>query len=145
MKAPIAKPKKVLGSPRGGHIPLWKGVSDKTLREIPPLSDVYVSEGIEDGLSIALARPALRVIAGITMGNIAALELPPRIGRLVLIDQRDANPGTIAGKARMHAALRARGIDLALIRPPEGVKDFNDALCFDRNGISIEQARGAAA
>lgn len=120
-------PKKVMGRWQGGHIPLWKGASDATLRDVPPGTDIYVSEGIEDGLTVACADPRLRVIAMISVGNFAQLELPPQMGRLVLVKQNDP-PGSPADLAikRGIAAHRAAGRRVFLVNAPAGVKDVND-------------------
>ncbi|CAN0503198.1 unnamed protein product, partial [Scytosiphon promiscuus] len=82
-------PKKIMGSPLGGHIPLWKGTHRCPLRDIPEGTDVYVSEGIEDGLTAAVADPSIRVICMIALGYLAQLELPPQMGRLIILQQND--------------------------------------------------------
>jgi len=119
--------KKVMGSPLGGHIPLWKGVSDAPLRDLPGGTDVYVSEGIEDGLTVACADPRLRVICMVALGYLQALELPPQMGALVIIKQNDP-PGSDAARllARAVTHHRAQGRRVLLLEPPAGVKDFND-------------------
>lgn len=129
----IPKPKKVLGPFDGGHIPLWKGACGAMpLRDIPAGTDVYVSEGIEDGLTAACADPSLRIVAGISVGNIGALQLPRQMGWLVILAQNDP-PGSDADKAlgRAIAAQRARGHKVKVARPPRGhgaggVKDINE-------------------
>lgn len=124
----VPKPKKVLGPFEGGHIALWKGAcGTMPLRDIPAGTDVYVSEGIEDGLTAAMARPALRVIAGISVANMAALELPPQLGWLVILAQNDP-PGSEAEATlrRAIATQRSRGVRVKVARPPPGVKDLNE-------------------
>lgn len=124
----VAKPKKVLGPFDGAHIPLWKGAcGSMPLRDIPAGTDVWVSEGIEDGLTAACADPSLRVIAGISVGNIGALALPEQMGWLVILAQNDP-PGSDADKAlaRAIAAQRARGRRVKVARPPRDAKDVND-------------------
>ncbi|MEA3053541.1 MAG: hypothetical protein QOG72_2444 [Sphingomonadales bacterium] len=121
------KPKKVLGRFEGAHIPLWKGAcGSMPLRDVPEGTDIWVSEGIEDGLTAACADPSLRVIAGISVSNIGTLELPPKIGALVILAQNDP-PGSDAEKAlgRAIAAQRARGVRVKVARPPRDVKDVN--------------------
>jgi hypothetical protein len=127
-KATLVEAKKSLGKYQGGHIPLWKGTHKRPLREIPAGTPIYVSEGIEDGLSIALAKPDLRVIAAVSLSNIGGLELPERL------------PGLSPGAARREDArargfrdarsrwLQERGYAVFLVYPPEGFKDYNDAL-----------------
>lgn len=127
----IAKAKKVLGPFDGAHIPLWKGASgDMTLRDVPRGTDVYVSEGIEDGLTVACANPRLRVIAGISVGNIGALQLPDQLGAVVILAQNDP-PGSDADKAmdRAIARLRSAGHLVKVARTPAGAKDVNALAC----------------
>lgn len=120
-------PKKVLGSPLGGHILLWKGAAECSLRDIPPGTDVYVSEGIEDGLTAACADPSLFVVAMLSLSILYAMELPPQMGRLVILKQNDA-PGSKAAEtlAKAVAAHRARGRRVAFMETPAGFKDIND-------------------
>lgn len=143
-KASLENAKMCLGSFQGGYVPLWKGLrrgeaeADGAAYEARPLHRAAgapwaMSEGIEDGLTAACARPELRTIAAVTLGNMAALAPPPAPpegegpGELTIIGQRD-RPGSQADRAlkeaiRHHQAL-ARAVRLAL--PPEGVKDAND-------------------
>lgn len=119
-------PKKVLGSPLGGHILLWKGAAECSLRDIPPGTDVYVSEGIEDGLTAACADPSLFVVAMLSLSIFYAMELPPQMGRLVILKQNDA-PGSKAAETLVKAVAthRARGRRVAFMETPAGFKDIN--------------------
>lgn len=123
------KPKKVLGLYEGAHIPLWKGASgDRALKDVPAGTDVWVSEGIEDGLTAACADPSLRVIAGISVSNLAVMDLPAQMGWLVFLRQNDP-PGSDADKAfwRAVAAQRARGRKVKVASPPRSAaKDINE-------------------
>lgn len=128
-KADLEEPKKVLGRFKGGYIPLWKGVCRKTLAEIEPGTDVYASEGIEDGLSAAMAKPELRVVAAVTLGNLGEIALPDQAGRFVIIGQRDTNPKTLEALERAIGAQQERGREVWLTPPPAGgFKDVNAAL-----------------
>lgn len=119
-------PKKVLGSPLGGHILLWKGAHECSLRDIPAGTDVYCAEGIEDGLTAAAADPSLFVIAMLSLSILYAMELPPQIGRLVILKQNDP-PGSKAAQTLDKAvqAHRARGTRVGFVEVPRGVKDIN--------------------
>jgi hypothetical protein len=128
-KADLEEPKKVLGRFKGGYIPLWKGACRKTLAELDAGVDVYASEGIEDGLSAAMAKPELRIVAAVTLGNIGELELPDQAGRLVIIGQRDTHPRTLEAIERAIALQQERGREVWLTPPPAGgFKDVNEAL-----------------
>jgi hypothetical protein len=129
VKAQLEEPKKVLGSFKGGCIRLWKGADRRGLAEIHAGADVYASEGIEDGLSVALAKPELHVVAGVTLGNLGELELPEQLGRLILIGQRDTNPKTLEALERAIGLQQERGREVWLTPPPAGgFKDVNEAL-----------------
>jgi hypothetical protein len=127
-KADLEEPKKVLGSFKGGFIPLWKGACRKSMAELDPGTDIWASEGIEDGLSAALAKPELRVVAGVTLGNLGEIQLPGQVGRLVIIGQRDTNPKTLEALERAIGAQQERGLEVWLTPPPAGAKDVNEAL-----------------
>lgn len=128
-KAAVNDPKLTLGPSLGGHIPLWKGEFRGPLRAIPPGTDVYMSEGIEDGLSLAVARPGLRIIAGVSLSKMGAVELPEQMGALVIIGQNDTKAEPIEALHRAIQAQQERGHKVRTIYPPEDYKDFNDMLC----------------
>jgi hypothetical protein len=134
-KAAVLEAKKALGKYAGGFIPLWKGEHDCPLGELPPGTAIYISEGIEDGLSVALARPSLRVIAAISLSNLGALELPPHCP-IHILGQRDEKMRAIEAFSGAVAKLQEKGHDVFLIFPPQGVKDYNELL--QRDGASAE-------
>lgn len=122
-----------LGPVYGGHIPLWKGASDKPLRDIPEGTDVYLSEGKEDGLSVAVAAPDRRVIAAVSGSNMPNVELPPQMGKLVIIGQRHKQTGECdEAFEKVVRAHQERGRTVSIMWPPEGYKDFNDVLTGTR-------------
>lgn len=127
-KARIAEPKVTLGKYQGGHIPLWKGTCDKTLRKIAGDTPVYVSEGIEDGLSVAFVNRELRVIAGVSLDNIGGLELPEQAGPLVIVGQNDSQMQAVDSLERAVQRQQYAGRKVQMIFPPYGFKDFNDWL-----------------
>lgn len=124
----VGKAKKVLGLFAGGHIPLWKGAcGSMPLRDVPPGTDIWVAEGIEDGLTAACADPSLRIVCGVCSSNLPQLELPPQIGRLVFLRQNDL-PGSDADTGWRQAirAHRLAGRRVLQALPPKGVKDINE-------------------
>ncbi len=125
----VSDAKLTLGPSLGGHIPIWKGEHRHPLKDIPAGTDVYLSEGIEDGGSVAVSDPTRRVICGVSLSKLGAVELPEQMGALVLIGQRD-KVGSAAADAfeRVIAAHQARGRKVKLMMPPVGFKDFNDVL-----------------
>ncbi|NLS27954.1 hypothetical protein S2M10_29560 [Sphingomonas sp. S2M10] len=114
----------------GAHIPLAKGaVGDMPLRDVPTGTMVHVAEGIEDGLTIAMVKPAERVVAAGTLGNIGAMQLPDAVAGLVIIGQHD-RPGSPADQSleKQIAAQQKLGRRVACLWPEPGFKDFNDQL-----------------
>ena len=115
VKAAVAEPKKTLGPYRGGAIRLWRGDSAKPWANMPMHSTIVIGEGIEDALTAMIGadiafpgrRPGvvsapvavskLRVIAAVSIDNMAAIELPPQIDRVVILQQHD-QPGSSAAR-----------------------------------------------
>lgn len=130
--------KRALGNYWGGHIPVWKGTHQCTLRDIPEGTDVYVSEGIEDGLTAACADPSLRVIAMLSLGNLMAIELPPQMGRLIILKQNDP-PGSKAAQLLQRCVThhRAAGRRVCFVEPPRGAKDLNEVAQMGVNNKNM--------
>lgn len=146
-KAPVKDAKLTLGSYRGGFITLARGASGKALKDAPPGDKVIVCEGIEDGLTLALACPEYRVLAAISVSNFGNLHLPPAITDVVIAADNDA-PDSPAGKALGHAVNRFmdQGRTVAVARAPMG-KDYNDLLMMHEAGAragSQELVRGVS-
>ncbi len=113
----------------GAHIPVWRGDSGKPLVDMPEGERVYVTEGPEDALTLAISDPSARVICGVSLANMANIWLPPQVGPVVLL--RDNDPGADA-KAMFERAAAAhieKGRDVREMLVPSAVgKDANDWL-----------------
>ena len=139
-KAPVAKPKMVLGPSQGGVIPVWPGTDGAAWPNITPGEKVAVTEGIEDALSVAVLLPHWRVIAAGFVGNMAKVILPPGIGKVVIAAQNDP---LFNARGKVHETLcaldeavrhfRRQGVEVGITRPPSG-KDFNDYLQMSSAG-----------
>jgi hypothetical protein len=137
-KAPIANPKRSYGPKRGGIIPLWRGHTQKSMRDAEPGSSVWISEGIEDGLSIAIMTGGTeRVIAAVDLSNMGAVRLPPAIGTVIIVAQNDqwwhmrqGQPhGAALGLDRAIRHFEAEGRQVRVWRPNRAdCKDANDLL-----------------
>ncbi len=124
-KAPLADAKMTLGRYRGGFIALHRGASNKPIKQAPA-EWVAVSEGIEDGLTAALAKPELRVLAAVSLGNMKALDLPAGLDVLI-VGQNDAVGSKAAATlGQVVATFRQQGRRVRVARPPAGIKDVND-------------------
>lgn len=160
VKAPLDRPKMILGSFAGAHIPLVKGAIPRvSLNKAPAGSSVRVSEGIEDGLTVAMADPRRRVIAAATLGNMGGIGLPDAIEAVELICQRDGELRALraaqarqfgdeataekhedaaqkieAAFARSIGKLQSAGKQVSCLWPSPGFKDFNDQLLGKRMG-----------
>jgi hypothetical protein len=132
-KADVPEPKLTLGSYKGGAIRLWRGrLSDGRMR--PPLKDcesgetIVLTEGIENGLSVALACPEHRVLAGISLSNLASIALPKAVGSVIIFADNDQGAQAQAGLERAIAAHAQAGRTVRIARAPAGFKDVNDWL-----------------
>ena len=127
MKARIPDNKMVLGAFPGGSIRLWRGASNKSLKDAPPGDPVVITEGIESGLSIVCALPEIRVLAAVSQGNLGGVALPPQIGVVILAIDNDTKPQAQAAATRVINRWIDRGFNVRIARSPVG-NDFNDAL-----------------
>ena len=132
VKAPMKQPRMALGSVQGGSIRLWRGIDAASKRQAPlskaePGSSVLICEGIEDGLSAALGVPEMRISVAVTLGNMAAIELPPEITKVYLCKENDTAPAAIAAFKRAVAAHQAAGRSVVIVGASAG-KDLNDTL-----------------
>lgn len=138
----VEDPKKIRtpGS-EGSHMPINKGTFRGPLKDIPAGMPVYVSEGIEDALTYAMARPDARIVAAGTLGRIGVLDLPPQAGDLIIIGQNDPEGSKAAesferqlAKQQARAAEDGSGRRVKILWPPPAYKDFNDFLTGKRMG-----------
>ncbi len=115
-KADVPTPKKSLGNVKGGAI---------RLGDLDGSGTVTVCEGPEDGLSLLemLGGPVW-VAAGATF--LPAMQFPPEVRSVVIGADNDAAGIRQAAEAARNFA--ARGLQVRIIRPLEGFKDFNDEL-----------------
>jgi hypothetical protein len=127
-KAPVQPAKAVLGSYKGGHIALWRGESGKPLRDAREGETLDITEGIEDGLSVAVAVPESRVIAAVSLSNMAAIELPPAITSVRIWRQNDTKWQAIAAFERAMRAHLMKGREVLIPEIPKRYKDANDWL-----------------
>lgn len=130
-KAPVTPTKKIWPSFTGAAIHLARGetglpAEDAVKRGM--VDRLLVCEGIEDGLSVAMAAPDLRVWAVGTLGNLAHVKIPDCCHEVIVAADNDW------GKPQAEALLK-RGLEaLAAQRRPVRVaraaigKDFNDQL-----------------
>jgi len=142
-KAPVTKPKLLWGSKKGGYIRVWAGVGargghGRPLSRAPKGSKLYITEGIEDALSVAMLDPTRRVAAAIDLGNIREMLLPPNITQVVLVADNDPKPEQTDQIDRAVEVFAAQGRRVSVWKNRFGGKDINDAL------VAAMKAEGAA-
>ncbi|WEK43627.1 MAG: toprim domain-containing protein [Candidatus Sphingomonas colombiensis] len=122
---PKGAAKKVLGKSRGAFVALRKGGSRHAMGQMRRPETLYVTEGIEDGLTVAMCKPDARVIAAYSLGNLGAIEFPNAIETIVLVADRDDGAREMELLERAIARQQARGHHVQLVLPPVGFKDIN--------------------
>jgi hypothetical protein len=122
---PRGQAKKVLGKSRGAFVPLRKGASRRAMGQLVQPDTLYVTEGIEDALTVAMCKPEARVAAAYSLGNLAAIEFPPAIATIVLVADRDEGRAEQEALERAIARQQARGHQVRIVLPPPGIKDMN--------------------
>ncbi len=142
VKADLKENKKSLGLFSGASavIRLWRGVRINAqtgqINRLPAWrdmrfpSEVHIAEGIENALSVATEIPEARIVAGVSIDNMAAIQWPEAIQTVVVWRDNDA-PDSPADRTLTHKvvpAYEAQGKRVLTPRPPQGVKDVNDVL-----------------
>ena len=122
---PRGSAKKMLGKSGGAFVSIRKGATGKTMGAVRMREPVYVTEGIEDALTVAMCKPDARVIAAYSLGNIGAIEFPEAIASIVIVADRDEGERQQAALERAIARQQARGHRVQLVMPPVGFKDMN--------------------
>ncbi|CAN5438201.1 hypothetical protein BH09PSE4_BH09PSE4_22470 [soil metagenome] len=142
---PTCNATKVLGKSGGAFVSIRKGASGKSMAELRLAETVYVTEGIEDALNVAMVKPEARVIAAYSLGNFGAIQFPAAIETIVIVCDRDDGEREQQLLERAIARQQARGHRVQIVMPPVGVKDVNAWLLngVDRSGTSIEEGRAA--
>ncbi len=120
---PMQKAKVSFSASGGGFVPVWSGAT-RTWAIIEPEEWIVLCEGIEDALVLAMAQPALKVAAAISLSNIGKVQLPDCAG-LILFADNDDNDAARAQFAAAKAALQARHV-VEEVRAPAPFKDAND-------------------
>lgn len=130
-KAPVMAAKKIWPHGwKGSVIRLAKGAGQLNPEQAAKkriAAPLVVTEGIEDGLSVALACPHLRVWAAGTLGNLAHVPVEhPCVSKVIVFADNDASPQARALFDKGIEALRAKR-PVSVARAFQG-KDANDLL-----------------
>ena len=128
-KAPVTKPKMMIGKCAGGAV-----------RLAPAGPELVLCEGIETGLSVQQAT-GLPVWATLSTSSLRSVILPPEVETVIIAADADE-----AGEVAAQAAARrfiAEGRTAKIARPPQGM-DFNDLLLKPENVIPFTGMMEAA-
>jgi DNA primase len=96
----------------------------QTSREIP--TEIIVTEGPEDGLTLAQELPGKAVWVACGTALMPRLDLPPEIRTVTLAG--DNNEAGRKAVEESRAAYLDRGLTVRMMYPDEGFKDWNDQL-----------------
>lgn len=137
IKLRVPKPKLLWGTKQGGYIRLWSGIGPRggkgpSLSKARDGSRLYITEGIENGLSCVVLNPSDHVAAAIDLGNIQAMRLPPQITEVVIIADNDAKPELMQPIHRAIEAFQSQGRQVSLWGAGNDGSDLNDALMAAR-------------
>ncbi len=130
-----ARAKIMLGAVAGGVIRIAHGAGlvppedvkeQRHLAELPP---TILCEGLEDGLTLAMAVPEARVWAATSLGNLGNVYLDhPCVGDVIVARDNDwRSPTAVAQFEHAVALLEAHGKPISQMAAIAG-KDFNDLL-----------------
>jgi hypothetical protein len=131
--------KRVMGSWMGGTIRLWAGnrMNEKTGEikrgvgwpHVGHGSSIILCEGIETGLSLAVAMKHRRIVATIASAGFASVLLPEAFTDVTLaLDRDDDNKVMKRVVANAVETLTAQRRVVRTVYPPEGVGDWNDFI-----------------
>jgi hypothetical protein len=121
-KAPVPKPKKVMGEMQGGYIRLWAGSGRR------PGARLNIAEGIENALSAVFLQPSVPAAAAISLGNLSEIVLPAAVRHVTLIRDNDTKADLRAMADRARERWLGDGRTVAEWPNAFGFKDLNDAL-----------------
>lgn len=132
VKAPVTVPKLVRGDATGSVIELSMGRENVPFWEAAKSSGVIVCEGIETGLSLAIAVPEARVWAGGSITNMGNVPVHLDCVRQIIV-ARDNNFGNKQAENQLEqsiAKMEMAGKPIAVMASHVG-DDFNDLMQGD--------------
>ena len=118
-KAPVAKPRMMLGKVSGGAV---------RLAAMSPGAALGLCEGIETGLAVMTACAGLPVWATLSTAGLEQVQLPPEAHRIVILADYDASGAGTRAAETAARRLRGEGRQVAIALPPGEGCDFNDVL-----------------
>ncbi len=131
-KAPVAVAKKMMGPSKGAVIRLSRGKSGlgpEKAAEAGKLGPLAIGEGIETGLTVAVAKPNYRVWAGGSLAGMRGFDWPDCASAVVLLRDNDLGDQARAEFDRVEAHWRAQAKGRPVVVAASAVgSDFNDLV-----------------
>ncbi|OYW53872.1 MAG: ATPase [Hyphomicrobium sp. 32-62-53] len=118
-KAPVAKPRMMLGKMAGGAVRLAAFNGHGALG---------LCEGIETGLAVMTACPGFAVWATLSTSGLEQVQLPPDAKRVMILADHDASGAGLRAAETAARRLRSEGREVVIALPPQPGQDFNDLL-----------------
>lgn len=113
---PRGSGKKILGKSYGAFVPLRKGASRKAMGSVVLPETIYLTEGIEDALTVAMVKPELRVLAGYSLRNLGLIQFPAAIATIVIVCDRDDAPAGADAIEREKARKKLEALETSIAR-----------------------------
>lgn len=130
-KAPVRPARKIWPSFAGAAIRIWRGESRMDIKDAAAQGlreTLILCEGVEDGLSLALAMPQHRIWCAGSLGNLAKITLPECVDDCVVVADNDwGKPQAERQFDKALDALMRQDRTVRVARSHVG-KDVNDAL-----------------
>lgn len=130
-KASVRPARKIWPSFDGATIRLWRGSSGLDVNAAAAnglIETLVLCEGVEDGLSLALASPEFRIWCAGTLGNLSKIALPACIDDVIVVADNDwGKPQAMRALDHALDCLSSQGASVRVARSHIG-KDANDAL-----------------
>lgn len=131
VKAPLPSAKLMLGTVKGGVVPISSGPSGTTLGKAWAAGisgPVILCEGRETGEALAIGAPDARVWACLSLGNIAQAPVNHAgVTAIVVALENDQKNEAIRMRERVFESLQAHGRPVVAMKPHVG-SDFADVL-----------------
>jgi putative DNA primase/helicase len=118
-KAPVPKPRMMLGKVAGGAVRLAPFTGETALG---------ICEGIETGLAVMTACQNLPVWVTLSTSGLEQVKLPPDARRVIILADNDASGAGLRAAETAARRLRMEGREAVIAQPPMVGQDFNDLL-----------------
>lgn len=136
-KAPVTPARKIWPSFTGCAIRLWRGDSGLSVADAIKhgvRERLVLTEGVEDGLAVALSDPVPRVWCAGSLSNLGALQIPACIDEVVVCADNDWGKRQATMQLNRAITALARQVPRVLVARSHFGKDANDALLSAQEG-----------